>query len=87
MILAVLGVTIGILIAQGGIVLANSLKPPSIMMPFGYAGVLVGFCGDVVLFGTQFTLIPIVGIVMTSSGLLSGYLISRKSDDHVAYRE
>ena len=87
MVLTVLAVTVSTLIAQGGIVLASSIKSPSLVMPFGYVGVLVGFVADRVLFGTSFTLLPILGILMTSSGLLSGYLLSRNHSDDLIHAE
>lgn len=44
-------------------------------MPFGYIGVATGFLADVYLFGTEFTFTTILGIFLTSGGLLSGFLI------------
>jgi len=56
---------------------ANSLKKPSLMMPFGYIGVATGFLADVFLFDTEFTFITILGIFLTSGGLLSGFLLDK----------
>ena len=43
-------------------------------MPFGYASVIVSFWADVYLFDTVFSALPIIGMILTSAGLLSGYL-------------
>ena len=64
---------------QYGIILANSIKAPSLVMPFGYVGVLVGFCVDVYFFGSTFSFLQIVGTVLTSCGLLSGFVIAIRS--------
>ena len=63
--------------AQYLIIMANSIKPPSMMMPFGYIGVVMGFIADIYLFGTSFTVYSVVGIFLTSSGLFSGFLVSK----------
>ena len=51
-------------------------------MPLGYASVVVGFWADVYLFGIEFTTLTVVGMFLTSAGLLSGYLKNKdkKSD-------
>jgi len=67
-------------IAQTLIFLANSLKKPSLMMPFGYFGVATGFIADVYLFDTQFTFLTALGIFLTSGGLLSGFLIQKNAE-------
>ena len=43
-------------------------------MPFGYASVAMGFLADVLLFGTEFTLLAVLGIGFTSAGLLGSFL-------------
>jgi drug/metabolite transporter (DMT)-like permease len=73
----VLGVVITVLICQYGMFLANTLKPPSLVMPFAYMNVLVGFLADVYFFDTHFTPLIITGMLLTSTGLLSGYLLSK----------
>ena len=75
LLLLIVLISIATVITQYGIILANSIKAPPLVMPFGYVSVLVGFCADVYLFETEFSLLPILGILLTSSGLLSGYLI------------
>ena len=57
--------------------MANSLKKPSVMMPFGYVGVATGFLADIYLFDTSFTLLTFMGVVLTSGGLLSGFLLHK----------
>lgn len=46
-------------------------------MPFGYVTVLVGFLADLYLFDISFDLSIIIGILLTSAGLLSEYLKNR----------
>ena len=67
------------LFTQYGIILANSIKPPSQVMPFGYVSVLLGFCADVYLFDTKFGILSIIGMILTSCGLLSGFLLATRS--------
>ncbi len=64
--------------AQNLIVLANTFKKPSTMMPFGYVGVATGFLADVYLFDISFTFLSVLGVFLTSGGLLSGFLIEKK---------
>lgn len=40
------------IVAQNLVYLANSLKKPSVMMPFGYVGVVTGFLIDLYFFDT-----------------------------------
>ena len=61
--------------AQNLIFLANSLKKPSLMMPFGYVSVTTSFLVDLFLFDTSFTFMNVLGIFLTSLGLVSGYLL------------
>jgi hypothetical protein len=67
-------------ITQTLIFLANSLKKPSLMMPFGYVGVATGLIADVYLFDTRFTFLTAFGIFLTSGGLLSGFLLHKNSE-------
>jgi hypothetical protein len=48
------------------------------MMPFGYVGVATGFIADIYLFDISFGFLAVVGIFLTSGGLLSGFLIQRE---------
>lgn len=65
-------------LSQNLIFLANSLKKPSMMMPFGYVGVAAGFLADVYLFDTSFSFLMILGVFLTSGGLLSGFLLHKE---------
>ena len=69
-----LGIIGTALVSQYSIFLSNSLKSPSLVMPFGYASVMVSFLADVYLFDTKFSALPVIGMLLTSVGLLSGYL-------------
>lgn len=64
-------------LAQFLVFMANIVKKPSSMMPFGYVTVLVGFLADLYLFDISFDLSIIIGILLTSAGLLSEYLKNR----------
>lgn len=44
-------------------------------MPFGYIAVIVGFIADVAFFGIQFNAMAVLGILLTSAGLLSKLFI------------
>lgn len=48
----VAGVVVCGFLTQLFIIRANSISKPSVVMPFGYVSVVVGFLGDVFLFGT-----------------------------------
>jgi hypothetical protein len=80
LVLLILGIVISTLFTMYGIFLANTIKSPSLMMPLGYVSVLIGFWADVSLFGTHFTFLPVVGMLLTSAGLLSGFLVTRIND-------
>ena len=73
-IFVLIGIVLTALLSQYSIFLSNSLKSPSLVMPFGYASVIVSFLADVYLFDTVFSALPIIGMLLTSAGLLSGYL-------------
>jgi hypothetical protein len=62
---------------QNLIIMANSLKKPSLMMPFGYLGVVTGLLADLYIFEISFTFLTFLGVFLTSGGLLSGYLIHK----------
>ena len=47
-----LTITLLSLLSQYCIMMANNIKQPSLMMPFGYVSVVVGFGADIYLFGT-----------------------------------
>ena len=72
-----IGIAITGYCAQFLIIKANSIAKPSIVMPFGYVSVTFGFFADVFLFNTSFTLISVVGMILTSAGLMTEYLMSK----------
>ena len=82
-------VSVGLIgaISQNLIFLANSLKKPSTMMPFGYVGVAAGFLADVYLFDTSFSFLTILGVFLTSGGLLSGFLLHKEHKEHAITKE
>lgn len=63
------------LTTQYMIVMATTLKKPSYTMPFGYFGLVVGFIADIFYFNTSFNLLTIIGMILTSGGLLSKLFI------------
>lgn len=74
LLLVLAGIVLAGFFTQLFIIKANSLAKPSIVMPFGYVSVAVGFLADVLLFGTQFTTLTVVGMVLTSAGLMGNFL-------------
>ena len=73
-VLTVLGIVASGFLTQLFIIRANSYAKPSLVMPFGYVSVAVGFLADVLLFDTSFTFLSILGMLLTSAGLLGNYL-------------
>lgn len=61
---------------------ATTLKPPSHTMPFGYLGVVVGFTADIVFFGSKFNAYTIVGMLLTSLGLISKLFVADAKPAH-----
>lgn len=74
-ILAFVGVVGVGFVAQYLIYTSNSLKQPSKVMPFAYAGIITGFLADLYLFHTSFTLLAVLGILLTGSGLLGNLIM------------
>ena len=54
---------------------ANRIKKPSRVTPFSYITIIASFIADLYIFGISYNFIAIVGIILTSSGLLGKYLI------------
>lgn len=44
-------------------------------MPFGYISIVVAFISDIVFFDASFDWISILGMILTSAGLLSKLLV------------
>jgi len=47
------------------------LLPPSKIIPFNYVGIILSVIMDLTLFGHKTNLLEIIGILLTSIGLLS----------------
>lgn len=67
-------------LSQLFLITATSLAKPSKTMPLGYVTVIFGFLADIYLFKIKFTLLPIFGMLLTSVGLLSDFIINKKKD-------
>jgi drug/metabolite transporter (DMT)-like permease len=74
-VLAFCGLVLSALLTQYMIFAATALKKPSKTMPFGYVAIVTTFTADVWLFGITFDFLQIIGMVLTSVGLLSKFLI------------
>jgi len=74
------------LLFQNLLFLAVSLQKPSNILPFGYCGVLVSFLADVYYFHTSFSLLSVVGMLLTSIGLL-GKLFTHQEPAQVLYKK
>lgn len=53
------------------LVISKSIVKPSKTMPIGYFGIVVSFLADIYIFGTKFTFLPVLGMLLTSVSLLS----------------
>jgi len=51
------------------------LKKPSYLMPFGYITIILSSIVDNLMFDSQFGTLSIIGMLLTSSGLLVKLLI------------
>lgn len=67
-------------LAQLCLITANSIAKPSKTMPLGYVTVIVGFIADIYLFKIKFTLLPVFGMFLTSTGLLGDFIINKMDD-------
>ena len=56
---------------------ANSLVKPSKVMPFGYVSVVSSFIADIYLFQVQFNGWGVLGVWMTSLGLVGKFLVEK----------
>jgi hypothetical protein len=68
------------LFTQNLIFAATSLKKPSHTMPFGYLTIVATFLADLFVFNIQFDLLQVIGIALTSVGLLSKFLVSEEPE-------
>jgi drug/metabolite transporter (DMT)-like permease len=51
------------------------LKKASFIMPMGYISIVVAFASDILIFGSNFDWLSILGMILTSAGLLSKLLV------------
>ncbi len=56
---------------------ANTLKKPSHTMPFGYVSIVINYLADLFLYGSKFKVVPMLGIFLTSAGLIGDFLLNR----------
>lgn len=54
---------------------ATLLKKASYIMPFGYISIVLACISDILIFDAHFDWLAILGMVLTSCGLLSKFLI------------
>lgn len=70
------------LLAQYMIFAAASLKEPSYTMPLGYLSIVIGFLADIIFFKVDFNSYTVIGMLLTSAGLLSKlFLADTRSKD------
>jgi drug/metabolite transporter (DMT)-like permease len=55
------------------------LKKPSFIMPFGYITIVVGTILDYLVFGQRVDWLVIVGMVLTSSGLMVKLIVNEEN--------
>jgi hypothetical protein len=60
-----------------GLLTSTSMIEPSKTMPFGYLGIIVGFTADIFYFKIEFDLPSILGMFLTSIGLLSMLILEK----------
>lgn len=75
MFLSVLGLVAFAYLTQNLVTRAIYLKKASYIMPFGYISIVVAFISDIVFFDASFDWISILGMILTSAGLLSKLLV------------
>lgn len=73
------GVVISGLISQYMIFASNSLMKPSMVMPFGYVSVITSFMADLYIFEAEFNFLAVMGILLTSMGLIGKYLLEKQA--------
>lgn len=78
MFLSILGLVSFAYLTQNLITRAIYLKKASYIMPFGYISIIVAFVCDIFLFNSSFDWISIIGMIMTSAGLLSKLLVKEE---------
>ena len=84
-VVAFLFVVVLALVAQYMIFTSTSMIEPSKTMPFGYLGIIVGFTADILYFKVQFDFISILGMFLTSIGLLSKLILEKMENKYPIY--
>jgi drug/metabolite transporter (DMT)-like permease len=79
-VIAFIGVVSLALVAQYMIFTSTSMIEPSKTMPFGYLGIIVGFTADIFYFKIEFDFLSVLGMFLTSIGLLSKLIIEKIGD-------
>jgi drug/metabolite transporter (DMT)-like permease len=76
------------LMTQYMIFAATSLKEPSYTMPLGYLSIVIGFLADVIFFKVEFNVLTVIGMLLTSAGLLSKlFLADERTNDRVSIHD
>lgn len=70
------------LLAQYMIFAATSLKEPSYTMPLGYLSIVIGFLADIIFFKVEFNYYTVIGMLLTSAGLLSKLFLADTRKDN-----
>jgi drug/metabolite transporter (DMT)-like permease len=58
---------------------------PALVQPFNYLGVVFGILVDVIIFDISYNIITFIGVMLTSLGLISKFLLllsAKKSKSH-----
>jgi drug/metabolite transporter (DMT)-like permease len=74
-----LGLVLGMLVfgwaSQLFLYESSRMERPSRVMPFCYVTIIISFLADIYLFDISFGLLSVLGMLLTSSGLLGKLLI------------
>ncbi len=71
------GLVCSALLCQYMIFASNSLMKPSRVMPFGYLSVITSFLADLYIFEADFNFWTVIGIILTSLGLIGKFLLEK----------
>ena len=73
--LCIAGLTVFAYFTQNFMTRAIMLKKPSYIMPLGYVTIILSSIVDSLMFGSSFGTLSIIGMFLTSSGLLVKLLV------------
>jgi drug/metabolite transporter (DMT)-like permease len=68
---------------QNFITKAMMMKKPSYIMPFGYVSIICSVISDFLIFGTNFNVLTIFGMFLTSCGLLVKLIIPEEAHKNI----